>query len=117
MFEKICRQWYQDSRKSSEYQVQCLLFCLFFQLGDGFQASSDLQYVVLPLITKEKCIKPYTVYNSSQVTKSMVCAGNLNIGGVGTCTGDGGGPFIVPRLELVKEWAVKSTKNIFNECP
>ena len=73
---------------------------LFFQLGDGFQSSSDLQYVALPLITKDKCIKPYTVYNPSRVTESMVCAGNLNIGGVGTCIGDGGGPLIVPRLEL-----------------
>ena len=45
----------------------------------------------------------------------MVCAGNLNIGGLGTCIGDG--PFIVPRLELVKEWAVKCTKTIFNEFP
>ena len=42
----------------------------------------------------------------------MVCAGNLNIGGVGTCIGDGGGPLIVPTLELVKEWVVKSTKTI-----
>ena len=52
----------------------------------------------------------------------MVCDGNLNIwylnsGCVGTCIRDGGGPFIVPRLELIKEWAVKSTKNIFNEYP
>ena len=40
----------------------------------------------------------------------MVCAGNLNVGGVGTCIGDGGGPLVVPKLELVKEWVMKSTK-------
>ena len=79
-----------------------MFFC-FFQLGDKFQSTSDFQYVALPLITKEKCVKPYTVYNSSRVTNSMVCAGNLNVGGVGTCIGDGGGPLIVSKLELVKE--------------
>ena len=47
----------------------------------------------------------------------MVCDGNLNIWCVGTCIGYGGGPFIVPRLELIKEWAVKSTKTIFNGFP
>ena len=46
----------------------------------------------------------------------MVCAGNLNVGGVGTCIGDGGGPLVVPKLELVKEWVVKSTKK-YNEFP
>ena len=42
----------------------------------------------------------------------MVCAGNLNVGGVGTCIGDGGGPLVVPKIELVKELVVKSTKII-----
>ena len=79
------------------------MYVSFFQLGDDSQSTSDLQYVSLPLITKEKCVKPYTVYNSNRVTNNMICAGNLNVGGVGTCIGDGGGPLVVPKLELVKE--------------
>ena len=92
------------SRLEKKFRISGPIFItLFFQLGDDFQSSNYLQYVALPLITKEKCIKPYTVYNPSRVTESMVCAGNLLVGGVGTCIGDGGGPLIVPRLELVIE--------------
>ena len=92
------------TRLKKKFRISGPIFiALFFQLGDGFQSSSDLQYVALPLITKEKCIKPYTVYNPSRVSDSMVCAGNLHVGGVGTCIGDGGGPLVVPTLELVIE--------------
>ena len=56
------------SRLEKKFRISGTMFFCFFQLGDGFQSSSDFQYVALPLITKEKCTKPYTVYNSSRVT-------------------------------------------------
>ena len=35
----------------------------------------DLMYVRVPLISNEKCIKPHTRYNSSDITSNMLCAG------------------------------------------
>ena len=36
-----------------------------------------MRFVPLPLIPKEKCVKPHTKYLAEEITSSMVCAGYL----------------------------------------
>ena len=75
---------------------KCICMIPFFCLGDTTSETNDLQYVSVPLIDNAKCIKPHTVYDSNLVTSNMVCAGNQEDGGVGSCIGDAGGPLVVP---------------------
>lgn len=53
---------------------------------------STLQVASVPLISDATC-KSWKYYGS-QISKSMICAGNLGIGGVDTCQGDSGGPMV-----------------------
>ena len=71
----------------------------FFYLGDGFSYSDILQYGFVELIDNAKCDYLYRSHfndEKNHVTSNMVCAGNLEVGGVGPCQGDAGGPLVVP---------------------
>ena len=47
-------------------------------------------------MTNAKCSSPNTVYSSSQITSSMICASEP---GKDSCQGDSGGPLIIEVTE------------------
>ncbi|GMI14734.1 hypothetical protein TrLO_g4315 [Triparma laevis f. longispina] len=53
-----------------------------------------LQHVTVPTITNEAC---ESAYGASSITDAMVCAGEVEDGGVDSCQGDSGGPLFVHR--------------------
>jgi len=53
-----------------------------------------LQHVTVPTITNDEC---KAAYGSSSITGAMVCAGDVDDGGVDSCQGDSGGPMFVHR--------------------
>jgi len=55
--------------------------------------TSDLQYVAKPVIVRDECIN--TLWGPG-LTAGMICAGDAD-GGESTCSGDSGGPLIVPK--------------------
>ena len=65
-------------------------------LGEPRQVSNVLRFVMVPLITQERCVKPISIFPPEDITANMVCAANEN-GGRGTCVYDEGGPLIIPR--------------------
>ena len=60
------------------------------------RTSNVLRFVMVPLITQERCVKPISIFPPEDITANMVCAANEN-GGRGTCVYDEGGPLIIPR--------------------
>ena len=61
------------------------------RLSEGGNQSSILHSASLPVITPNQCKE---AYGSTSVTDAMICAGNLNYGGVDACEGDSGGEFM-----------------------
>ena len=53
------------------------LYIFQFHLIEAKKGSNILRFVPLPLIPKEKCVKPHTKYLPEEITSSMVCAGYL----------------------------------------
>ena len=53
-----------------------------------------LQHVTVPTITNEAC---ESAYGAGSITDAMVCAGEVEDGGVDSCQGDSGGPMFVHR--------------------
>ena len=51
-----------------------------------------LKHVQLNYISNEDCVMPKNKYNSSQISKDMMCAGAS--GGRDSCQGDSGGPLL-----------------------
>jgi len=78
-------------------------------------ASSSLKYVVVPLITNAKCVKPHTNYPSNWITSNMVCAGYLT-GGKDSCQGDSGGPLVVPKTSSDDTAIVYGVVSWGDEC-
>ena len=60
-------------------------------LCDGGECKpTQLQRVTVPAVTNAKCKEALGSYFMSE---SMLCAGNIEYGGVGNCQGDSGGSF------------------------
>ena len=72
------------------------LYIFFKSLGEPRQVSNVLRFVMVPLITQERCVKPISIFPPEDITANMVCAANEN-GGRGSCVYDEGGPLIIPR--------------------
>ncbi|KAG1673804.1 Cytochrome c oxidase assembly protein COX18, mitochondrial [Nymphon striatum] len=62
-------------------------------IPDNFnKASPTLQRAVLPILPTSVCKRP-DIYGSARITDTMFCAGYLE-GGIDSCKGDSGGPFV-----------------------
>jgi secreted trypsin-like serine protease len=60
--------------------------------------SQDLLYVDVPYVADEDCT---TAYGAEFDAATMLCAGDLDNGGVDSCQGDSGGPLVSDEGELV----------------
>merc|ERR1712002_852910 len=61
-------------------------------LGGRKGYPDKLQWATVPLISDATCKKRGVYHN--MISKSMVCAGKLGVGGVDACQGDSGGPMV-----------------------
>ena len=66
-----------------------------------------MKFVPVLLITNEKCTKPHTDHETSEITPNMICAGYPQ-GGKDACNGDGGGPLIVQSKESAVIYGIVS---------
>ena len=57
-------------------------------LCERCNSPSKLQYVTVPAILDSKCREAY------DITPRMICAGNVEDGGIDSCKGDSGGKLI-----------------------
>lgn len=62
------------------------------RLSGGGNIPSTLQEVKLPVISNTKCAGAWGLH---RITSSMMCAGGTISGGIGSCSGDSGGPLFV----------------------
>lgn len=60
---------------------------------DGFFPSNQLQRADVTLYDKDLCGK-YSEYGPAALSYGMICAGNIEQGGVDSCAGDSGGPLV-----------------------
>jgi len=61
--------------------------------SSGGEESRTLNQVVVPVVDSETCLKAYP----DMIDDTMVCAGNLEHGGVDSCQGDSGGALMAHR--------------------
>ena len=61
------------------------------RLSEGGNQAVVLHSVSIPVITASECKK---AYSSSSITDAMLCAGNIDDGGIDSCQGDSGGKLI-----------------------
>jgi len=59
---------------------------------EGGDVSDVLMKVSVPIVPDDQCDELY----GGGVYQSMICAGDVENGGIDSCQGDSGGPFIVP---------------------
>ena len=59
-------------------------------LSSGGQTPSELQKVVIPIVSDDEC---RDAYGDLQIADSMICAG-VPEGGIDSCQGDSGGPMV-----------------------
>lgn len=59
----------------------------------GGPTSDRLQGVDIPIVSEAECEAAYNTYS---VDETMICAGDLSVGGIDSCQGDSGGPLVVP---------------------
>ncbi len=80
-------------------------------LSQGGSATNILQVVMVPIVSNEDAMNP-GLYNPGQITPDMLCAGDLEDGGIDACQGDSGGPLAVPdgagwwKLGGITSWGV-----------
>jgi len=70
-------------------------------LSQGGSTSKVLHHVTVPWVSDEDC---KSSYGQTTITSRMICAGNLQNGGVDSCQGDSGGPltWVDPTTQKVK---------------
>merc|ERR1711860_3870 len=61
-------------------------------LESGGSSPLALQKVIVPVVSDEEC---RINYGTSDVTEDMLCAGDMENGGIDACQGDSGGPYII----------------------
>jgi len=77
-------------------------------LTAGGNSPSELHTVEVPHIDDATCREAYAGQND--VADSMICAGDLNNGGIDSCQGDSGGPLYInsetPTLVGIVSWGI-----------
>merc|ERR1712038_1684829 len=74
-------------------------------LSSGGGSPNVLHAVQVPYITNEVCSESYSEYGG--VTSNMLCAGNVEEGGVDSCQGDSGGPLTTHNTIVgVVSWGI-----------
>jgi len=61
-------------------------------LSAGGSSPNVLHAVKVPYISNEACDEAYSYYTSYNITSNMMCAGDVENGGIDSCQGDSGGP-------------------------
>lgn len=65
----------------------------------------QLNKVTVPSVNQDRCVSAYS--NILAVTPNMICAGNLDAGGVDACVGDTGGPLTISNILIgITSWGV-----------
>ncbi len=64
-------------------------------LSSGGPSPDILQVVYVPIVSNEDAMDP-GLYAPGSITDDMLCAGDLEDGGIDACQGDSGGPLAVP---------------------
>ncbi|XP_044741973.1 trypsin-7-like [Chrysoperla carnea] len=73
-------------------------------LHSGGSSPSQLQKVIVPIVSQDKCVKAYASY---EVTERMICAGVLGEGGKDACQGDSGGPLVSNgKIHGITSWGL-----------
>merc|ERR1711997_29687 len=73
-------------------------------LSSGGGQPNVLHAVQVPYITNEAC---QAAYDGHEITSNMMCAGNVEEGGVDSCQGDSGGPLVVHETIVgVVSWGI-----------
>merc|ERR1711872_68208 len=73
--------------------------------GD-FLLPDKLQKVTVPIVGDATCDD---LYNRNEITDSMICAGDIEQGGIDSCQGDSGGPMIDAKTKVlvgVVSWGI-----------
>lgn len=65
-------------------------------LKEDGKPSCELQFVDVPVISNEDCVKN-TSYTEQMISPNMMCAGYVGKGGKDSCQGDSGGPLATMR--------------------
>ncbi|XP_065568687.1 trypsin-1-like isoform X1 [Artemia franciscana] len=70
--------------------------------SSGGPLSNVLQAVEVPIVTDDQCRQ---IYGANDIADSMICAGDIDNGGVDTCQGDSGGPlFLGSTIIGIASW-------------
>lgn len=68
---------------------------------EGSAGANILQEVKIPIITNQQCENAY----GFDIKPSMICAGDLENGGIDACQGDSGGPFAYKNT-VTNQWTL-----------
>lgn len=89
-----------------ESKSGCKLYCFGWGLLDHNKDMADhLQVVSPPTVNRSSC---KARRKGQTITGNMLCAGNINEGGIGNCKGDSGGPCFILQNGIHKEVGVVS---------
>ena len=79
----------------NDYTGELLTVSGWGATAQGGETSDTLQAVDVPYITNSMCSGDNTEYRSSEITKNMMCAGNITHGSIDSCQGDSGGKIMI----------------------